>query len=60
MAPRQSDNRKVQVNARVDAAALAKLDELATADRRSRSEMIDFAIQEYVQRRAQKDKSKGK
>lgn len=51
MPPRKAETRpKVIVNARIDAAALEKLDELAEADRRSRSEMIDFAVQEYVAR----------
>ena len=49
MPPRKADVRpKVIVNARIDADALDKLDELAEADRRSRSEMIDFAVQAYV------------
>jgi metal-responsive CopG/Arc/MetJ family transcriptional regulator len=48
MAPKKSEPRKVIVNARVDPAALEKLDELGERDRRSRSEMIDFAVQEYV------------
>lgn len=46
---------KIIVNARIDAADVAKLDELATREgtvhyQRSRSELIAFAIREYIER----------
>jgi metal-responsive CopG/Arc/MetJ family transcriptional regulator len=45
------EGRKVQVSAVVESATLAELDVLAKEDRRSRAEMIRFAIQEFVERR---------
>lgn len=45
------------VTARVDAALVEQLDELAKADRRSRSDLVIFALEEYVSRQFQRKQS---
>lgn len=44
------ETKKVTINARVDAEAIDKLDQMAEKRERSRSELINFAIREYVEK----------
>ena len=46
-----------RVAGRVPVEIVDRLDRLATADRRSRSEVVRFALEEYVQRHAPKEKT---
>lgn len=62
---RKPAGQKIIVNARIDAADVARLDELAQRPgtiqfERSRSELIAFAVREYVERHAPASKSKSK
>ncbi len=63
MTVRKAAGEKIIVNARIDAADVAALDELATKPgtihyQRSRSELVGFAVREYVERHGDKPKSK--
>ena len=55
MTQRKPAGQKIAVNARIDAELVAKLDELAGREgtvhyQRSRSELLAFAVREYVDR----------
>ena len=55
MTQRKPAGHKIAVNARIDADLVAKLDELASMEgtvhyQRSRSELLSFAVREYVGR----------
>lgn len=55
MTQRKPAGEKVAVNARIDAALVARLDELADREgtvhyQRSRSELLSFAVREYVEK----------
>lgn len=55
MTAKRPAGEKIAVNARIDASDIMALDELATREgtvhyQRSRSELIGFAVREYVQR----------
>ncbi len=63
MTAKRPAGEKIAVNARIDADLIAKLDELAKMEstvhyQRSRSELIGFAVREYVERHAVKSKGK--
>jgi len=55
MTVRKPAGAKIAVNARIDAELIAQLDELARREgtvhyQRSRSELIGFAVREYIQK----------
>jgi predicted transcriptional regulator len=54
--PGRITGRSTMISARVNTFWLTKLDALAKADERSRSQIIDRAIEEYVKRHEQKPK----
>ena len=61
MTQRKPAGKKVAVNARIDVELVAKLDELASKEgtiqyQRSRSELLAFAVREYVDRHLPKSK----
>lgn len=65
MTVRKPAGEKVIVNARIDAADVAAIDELARQEgtihfNRSRSELIGFAVREYVQRHGKSKPKPGK
>jgi predicted transcriptional regulator len=58
MATSEKTGRKVNVQARVNPDNLKRLDELADARRWSRSEMIDWLIEQHVQQNGKKPKER--
>ena len=61
MTQKKPAGQKIIVNARIDAADIAKLDELAQRVgtvhfQRSRSELLAFAVREYIERHAKTGK----
>jgi metal-responsive CopG/Arc/MetJ family transcriptional regulator len=62
MTIKKSAGEKIAVNARIDKDLVDKLDELAKRQgtveyERSRSELVGFAVREYVERRSGKGRS---
>jgi metal-responsive CopG/Arc/MetJ family transcriptional regulator len=58
MATNDKSARKVNVQARVNPDNLKKLDDLANERRWSRSEMIDWLIEQHVQQASKKGKER--
>jgi metal-responsive CopG/Arc/MetJ family transcriptional regulator len=56
MAAKHADDPRPVVTSRIERPLLDELDKLADEDRRSRSEMIEQAVRELVERRRKKKK----
>jgi hypothetical protein len=58
MAARHADTKREIVTCRIEPGLLAKLDTIAEHERRSRSEMIEMAVEELIARRGKKTRAK--